>query len=520
MPVGLSRRGRVLLTWSMPSTQQSEPSSTTESTWQFALFFFLVLLILIQAPLRGSLWLDEGVSFWVTNGSLSDALHRSLNYQGMSPLYFVLLWYARQLIGQSELALRLPSILATAVSCGFLYAIARNLFGKQTAVLCITFFICQDVTQKLALSARPYAAAVMCTLWSIHALLTWLRSGGRTSQFEYIFATALAIYFQYLFAPILLIHLLFVVTLPPRDNAKIRKFLFVLLPTTAIVLSPGLYQLVLLAQKSNTIKFMMEREIGDLFLAVAPMNILAYLAIALAFGLVYDRYRWRSADASESRIIPVLLVWIIFPAFWLFLYSRLTAGSVFVDRFYAWAAPASALFLAWLICHIEPQRARRNIFLVFVVMAGLRELQHQWHVEDWKAAVAIVNRSDSQNIPIFLYSGLIESEQISWYSQPEKAAYLRAPLAAYPSAKETLLLPGSFEEQSAQQYVQQLLNPEQGQLDHFMLIALHIKHEVRPGVWQPVDEYMTEYFGKQGYKAKKLEEKNLVRVIEFERSTT
>ncbi|MBN8550687.1 MAG: glycosyltransferase family 39 protein [Deltaproteobacteria bacterium] len=501
----------------MPSAAPSPKSTSAVSGWQFVLLFALTLIILLQAPLQASLWLDEAVSFWITNDSLRDALHRSFNYQGMSPLYFILLWYARQVFGQSEFMLRLPSLLACAASCGFLYAITRDLFNRYAALLAVLFFICLDSTQKFAFSARPYAAAILCALWSVYALLHWLRGSPRSSQLEYLFATALTIYFQYLYAPIVLIHIAFVLALGRADKTKCKRFFFFILPCLAIALIPGLYQMRMLAQKSSSMQFMVDSSLADLGSAILPMNIIAYLGIAILFSAVYDRPRWVALGESERRSLAVLLLWLVFPALWLFVYSHVTSGSLFVDRFYAWSAPAAAILLAWLASHIEPQRCRRNIFLVVAFMAGVRELQHQWNLEDWRGAVAKVNADPSEG-PILTYSGLIESEQLEWFKDPEKSAFLRAPFSPYPLRQESIVLPGSFEDPAATRYIQETLNSPQAPLDRFVLICLHIKHEVQPGVWKPVEEYLREYFEKQGFKASTLQDKNLVRVIQFQRS--
>lgn len=506
----------LLFTLAMPSSEVAPVQSAAKNNWQFALLLVLTAVILFQAPLRKSLWLDETVSVWVTQGTLSDTIHRSLNYQSTSPLYFVILWFVRQTLGQSELALRLFSVLAIAAAGGFLYAIAKRIAGFQAAILSLAFFVSQDAIQKLAFSARPYAAAILCALWSVYALLRWMENGERAFQAQYLLATLLTIYFQYLYAPLIFIHIAFVSLHAPCDRTKLRYFFFRLLPLLALLLLPAFFQLSHLAQKSLSLKFMMERSIGDFALALLPLNVVAYLLIALVFAIVYDVYRWRPFSAAEIRIAIILAVWAILPAAWLYAYSGFSAGSVFVDRYYAWAAPGSALFLALVISHIGPARALRNILLVFILMAFFREVQHQWNFEDWKGAVRKADAAASAQVPILAYSGLIEGDQIDWYSDPEKAAYLKAPFSVYPAANQVIPIPSTIETPEARTYIESILHHDQKKILRFVLICMHNKHEVRPGLWRAADEHLTEYFESLGFTPQALEEKNPVRVIQFE----
>lgn len=499
--------------------RMSAPSkSSQQEIWQPLLLALLAVLIVVQSPLRESLWLDEAVSYWVIKDGFAEAVHRSFHYQGMSPLYFAMLWGVQQILGADEWALRLLSLAATAAACGLLYALARTRFSREAAFLAVAFFLCQDATQKLALSARPYALAVLCTIWSIYALVRWLQNGSRSAQLQYVAASVLTVYFHYLYAPLVVVHLAIVVLWKPFDAAKTRRLIFVLLPSCAVLLIPALFQVAELAQKSSSLKFMTERGVVDLIEAILPLNILVYLFIALAFSIVYDKFRWRAFESQEKGFSAAIAVWAVWPALWLFAYSSLSAGSVFVDRFYAWAAPAAALLLAAAVSHIEPTRARRNIFLVFMLMAFFREVQHEWNIEDWKGAVEKVNSAASPQVPVLAYSGLIEAEQLAWYGDAEKAGFLAAPFSKYALQGEVHLIPGSFERPEAAHYVRGLLESQERKTLRFNVIALRRKHEIQPGVWRLSDQYMKEYFEKLGFSAKLLEEKNLVRVMQFERS--
>ena len=59
--------------------------------------------------LRAPLWLDETISYWQINAGFSGISSR----QGLSlPAYSYILWLWAEIAGTSEIALRIPSILA------------------------------------------------------------------------------------------------------------------------------------------------------------------------------------------------------------------------------------------------------------------------------------------------------------------------------------------------------------------------------------------------------------------------
>ncbi|MCB0333969.1 MAG: hypothetical protein KDD55_10755, partial [Bdellovibrionales bacterium] len=81
----------------------------------------ILLYSLVNYSLWGSFWLDETISYWITNNSFHDVTQRAISHQGQSPLYFWILWAWRQAIGHNEFALRLPSLLFGLASLAVLW---------------------------------------------------------------------------------------------------------------------------------------------------------------------------------------------------------------------------------------------------------------------------------------------------------------------------------------------------------------------------------------------------------------
>jgi len=60
--------------------------------------------------LSASLWIDEFGTFWVVEPNLTTTLLRAWQFQGQSPLYYVLAWIPIHVVGELETALRAPSL--------------------------------------------------------------------------------------------------------------------------------------------------------------------------------------------------------------------------------------------------------------------------------------------------------------------------------------------------------------------------------------------------------------------------
>ena len=66
-----------------------------------------------------SLWLDELHSAWIISDGIGSVYQRSI-IGHQSPCYYYVLWTWQELFGDSELLLRLNSVLLVAGACGVL----------------------------------------------------------------------------------------------------------------------------------------------------------------------------------------------------------------------------------------------------------------------------------------------------------------------------------------------------------------------------------------------------------------
>ena len=139
-----------------------------------------------------------------------------------------------------------------------------------------------------------------------------------------------------------------------------------------------------------------------------------------------------------------MLIWFFFPAFFLFIMSKISGSSIFSNRYICWSYPAIALVVAGLLKMIDNSVSRLIAILIFPIVLILSNIFYYPTplVEDWKSATSYINSSDiAENRPILVWPGLIESRNEKWRNDHEKRDYLLAPFSYYTLKSKVILLP-------------------------------------------------------------------------------
>lgn len=137
------------------------------SLWWGGLTAVLSFIVALAGS-RESFWLDELHTSWAISGMWADIVPRA-QAGNQTALYFWLLYGLTQTLGQSELALRLPSALATALVSGLcVVVISRSAVGGRghwLACLAVVGWIVLDRIQLFyASEARVYALIQLISL--------------------------------------------------------------------------------------------------------------------------------------------------------------------------------------------------------------------------------------------------------------------------------------------------------------------------------------------------------------------
>ena len=113
------------------------------------------------------------------------------------PLHYIVLWATVKVLGDGELAVRLPSIIAGTLVIPALYLLGRELYDRRTGLVAAAFGTVSPLLIWYSQEARMYA---FVTLFGLLALLTQLRAIRNPSMLNwalYILATAALLWSHY-----------------------------------------------------------------------------------------------------------------------------------------------------------------------------------------------------------------------------------------------------------------------------------------------------------------------------------
>src|SRR4029077_18710108 len=119
------------------------PSTVVASAWQqrFDLRLSLAMLVILLSGAalrlygldRTSLWNDEVVSWFAAHQPFRSMIQATANDSAL-PLYNIILYATIRLCGDSEIALRLPSVIFAIANIYLLYRLGTILWDRLTGV--------------------------------------------------------------------------------------------------------------------------------------------------------------------------------------------------------------------------------------------------------------------------------------------------------------------------------------------------------------------------------------------------
>lgn len=481
------------------------------------------LVISFSAPLTASLWLDEAISAWVVSSDVSKILRDGLEYQSHSPFYFLVLWAWQHVAGNSELALRAPSILSGVLTVILVFRIGRLLWDRELGAWAGLLLLSNESFLKSTLSARPYALALMFSVASVWLLLEWLRSSKLIYLVACALCTVLAFYAQYFFAGVGLVHVWFVWKKSRQSHRMLAHYLYIF-GVAALLALPGLRHLLFITSRQGLYTFPELPSITTLLQAIAPPLIVLYLVFGFAFALVQGKLKYRSAQEriehsswNSGWLWWPLVFWACLPPIFFFVYSYIGRSDLFFWRFYLWGAPGVALLFGMIARTISPQRARKLAFLCILLLVAV--VPRRWAVENWRDASRLITERVRQNpnTHVLAYTGLIELENASWLNDANRYPYLSVPFFVYPLPKNPVLIPSGFYTENAQRYFKTVILPLLENEGSILLVSAHMTQFARPSTGDSMPEHFVELASKHGLTPQYLLQRGSVWLIEFRR---
>ena len=172
-------------TFQTTATEDSQSSLST-TTCLFAVVAGVAGLSLRLYGFNRSLWLDEFGTLWAIEGSFSQMWERVNAFQGQSPFYYSLAWLFIHLFGESEITLRLLSLLLGLGTVYGVYLLGNFLGGKNTGLIAASLLWVAPSMVHASADARPYALASFTAVVMFYGFARAARCGDCVGRWLFI----------------------------------------------------------------------------------------------------------------------------------------------------------------------------------------------------------------------------------------------------------------------------------------------------------------------------------------------
>lgn len=405
-----------------------------------------------------SLWLDELITYWVSSGTGWTSIITRSHCAFYSPLFGLIERAMLALFGRSELALRMPSVLAGIVSIPLVYRLGVQFFNRQVGALSSLMFAVNVDQIYYAQQARPYAICVMFTLISMMTLSHYLEEGGWRWQISYVLSTVTVIALQYTFMLLLLVQTLYwwyVVALDPLDRRRARVIDW--LQTQALVvlaLSPLAWRVYDAYRAASPYqRLWIDTPHAGQLLIFFDRLLVPLILIILGFLLyvVLSRksvvLRWPAA-VTDSKPLVLVLVWYVVPILLCFILARFSPTKLFLKRYLIVYAVPCYILLAYGFTLLQPRSWSYTLALSFVGVSILYDPVNAFREarlfafhdeENWRPAIRYLNTVRGRDEPILVESGDVLEARIPFLHDPLCQEYALAPLSFYRLSAEQVI---------------------------------------------------------------------------------
>ena len=420
---------------------QSAPakSAFADGTWLLTLGLFA--LVVVAAWLRlvqcnESLWIDELHTAWTVDAGLSQIPSRARqgNY---SPLYFLLPWLSTRVFGMQEWSLRLPSLLAGIALVPICFVVARQWFRSRAIAYLAAVLVTFDPHLLFySLDARPYALVQLGAVLHVWLLARLLQANRSVfEQAVYCLLGAALVYLHYASALLLVAEFTFSVIWfgISRDREVFRRTLNCF-AVMAVGCLPSVFAVRPIAERRALWHQFVPQQ--NNLLQIFPLSTYLYTAAGAVAAIAIVRWLRHKkpicvfgtshdlrGDQSFLAVMVLLGCWLFVPLVITWQTTRIDLARLFFRRYLMFSYCAMILLTSGLGALCPSRKSRLPFALLVAVVTGYalgpgRQFQRDARLvrhshEDWRGAVALVNKDADATQPIFVRAGLIEESLVS-----------------------------------------------------------------------------------------------------------
>lgn len=433
---------------------------TSDNVIRLAAFLLVPTLLIVgyYPSLDCSLWLDETLTYWASHEGAALAIERSSKYLGQSPLYFLIEWSWCSIFGWSESSMRIPSLMFVVLTAVVVWRLGSLWMGERFGEIAALCFILNSRVMGVAVSARPYALALLTSTAAIFYLESFITNGRRNNLYKYILCSVAMVWAHFFFAVTFAVHAC--VLIRHRSNLHGQQRSLIL---AAIGIAIGCLPIMpqLIGLRNQTFKSFADMPtIGQLADSLdLPLFLLAMIGVGACISLflrIRSTNRIRLALRSEYL---AALVWWIAPPLAMYSLSHITNTSVFVSNYFLASVVGQSLLVACFLRLLLPVGWSYKGFVAAPLYILLTFLI--WGIpvgsyirEDWREASSLLDLKarENTNLTTLYYSGHVELRYIGFLTDREKIAVMLSPLTKYPIGGKIVLLPPNVRSEELRAY--------------------------------------------------------------------
>jgi hypothetical protein len=473
-----------------PSDVRTRHAQADRTVFWLSTAIVLGLLLRVHCLLFPYLWLDEYVTLWSIGGeTYGEMLRRSMQWTASSPLFVLVYRASCDLVGNIDLGLKLPGVIGGTIAIWVTWWTARRFYGDGEVALVAAWLVAL-APQFIHFSqeGRPYMIASVLLLAASGFLAGWLQSGRRSQLAAIVALSIAAVGFQLLSVLAIAAHN--VIVLCSGVYRRWPKHRWVHWVVAQLILAGGLS---IVGTQFHTLG----RRQGSMILDTAlPMptrlaldaGLWGQLQVEAAFvliGLAFWWCAWRfpKTDLARAWSARFGAVCMAGATFWVpTVLLTACVAMRFVDgwpRYYFLFYPGIMLALAWLVAGAFPKNLSR-ILVVAVLGSAVMQFNYFQRVPSCRLNLAWCDFTEAERDIqsrfgpgdlILSRSGLIESNQESFLTDPIGASYLKCFCEARTGrlAAEHLPLPFSPESDATRNYLDRVFAEKALTRDDFWL---------------------------------------------------